>query len=373
MKKFLMSLFLILTTSSFANSYHHIKLAIFDNPQADPSRIETSQKLVASYRAGINTAIAAAAGQGIKIEEKEFLHDNSMLNIIQQAANVKAWGPDVIMGFNTSNEFLMAKSFFGDQLSLSISATAPEVLNLPSGFYTLGMPDSDEGKTIMRFINERYPNTNLFITIAAESKESVNFADLLAKNYKTEHPKQRIIERKFLTDDMNSLNLSKFMEGYQPGDVIVVMSIGYYSGIDLMNKIANYLKPENPIFITSSDNWGSDDTPQIINGFYNAFRIDTLLDGKDTKEYKKFSEDFKKVYHTEPTDTISFVTYRAVMSFVTALEKYPPPPNLTTAQAVLWSYKQALKHNSNWFRPTKCIVYKIEPLKELYLESLDLT
>jgi hypothetical protein len=353
-----------------ANAQVGLKLAIFDNPQPDPSRIETSQDLVNAYLAGINTAISVAAAKGIYIEEKEFFHMNNLPNIIQKASLVKMWQPNVIIGLSTSNEFLMSKAFFGDQLILSISATDEEVSTLPKNFYSLGIPDTDAVNAIIKFIDAHYKNANIFITVAAESKESTDFADLLANKYKINHPSNRVVESRFLTDDIEQLNLPNYMKEYKQGDVIVVMSMGYDSAINLMNKIAQYLKPIKPTFLTSTDNWSDDSIPQKMIGSYDAFRIDTLGGGRNESEYKIFVKNFEKIYHKYPTHKISFVTYQAVMSFITALKKYPAAPKQDATKAILRSYTKALQSNPNWFRPNSYSVYKITSEKELYFGTL---
>jgi hypothetical protein len=58
---------------------------------------------------------------------------------------------------------------------------------------------------------------------------------------------------------------------------------------------------------------------------------------------------------------------------VNAVEEYPAPANLTTQQAVLWSYQQALKHDPNWFRPGSLALYKLEANKEVLFEKISLT
>lgn len=370
MKKFLYSfLFMLLLSVSFANSKHVIRLAIFDNPQPDPSKNPDSQ-FINSYLAGINTAITVAASKGIYITAKEFFHANNLASIIQHASNAKAWKPDVIMGLSTSNDFLMSKAFFGDQVILSISATDPALSTLPLGFYSLGIPDTSAVNVIIKFISEHYPKSNLFITVAAESKESVDFSELLAKEYKIKFPQKNVTAKKFLTDDMNQINFSKFMSGYQNGDVIVLMSIGYDSAIDLMNKINNYLKPHKPVFVTSTDNWGNDIAAQNMNGSYDAFRIDTLSGGNDTKNYQTFYESFKKIYHMPPKDKISFVTYQTVMSFTQAMINYPNQVK-EVKQSILDSYLLALKNNPNWYRPPYYVVYKLENKKEIYFDKIN--
>ncbi|SRR5579883_126999 len=363
-------LFLSLISAAHAN-YNHIKLAIFDDPRPDPSCNENSQQFVNSYLSGINTAITVASEMGFSITEREFFHQNNLTSIIQQATNAKLWNPDIIIGLSTSNDFLMSKAFFGDQVILSISATDSAIVNLPTGFYSLGIPDTQAVKTIIKFISNHYPNSNLFITSAAESKESVDFGDLLAQSFKKQFKTKSVIERKFLSDDMNNLDISKFMAGYQKNDVIVIMSIGYDSAIELMNKISANLRPIKPIFITSTDNWGNNLSPKNMNGNYDVYRIDTLSGGEDTKDYKLFLDNYKKIYHAMPKDKISFVTYQAVMSFVDALKKYPHEGiSSSTKQNLLNSYLLALKYNPNWYRPPYYMVYKIENKNEIFYEKI---
>lgn len=355
-------------SSAILASTKHIRLAIFDNPQPDPSKSLDSQ-FINSYLAGINTAITVAASKGIYITSKEFFHTNNLTNIIQQASNAKASKPDVIMGLSTSNDFLMSKAFFENQVILSISATDRALSTLPPGFYSLGIPDTHAVNAIIRFISEHYPQSNLFITIAAESKESVGFADVLAKEYKKQYPRKNVIEKKFLTEDMNQMDFSKFMSGYQKGDVIVLMSIGYDSAIDLMNKINKYLSPNKPVFVTSTDNWGNNESAQNMNGSYDAFRIDTLSGGDDTNNYKIFYENFIKIYHIPPKDKISFITYQTVMSFVDAMIIYPSHVN-EIKQSILESYLSALNKNANWYRPPYYIVYKLQNKKENFFGKI---
>ncbi|MBV9576398.1 MAG: hypothetical protein JO149_07215 [Gammaproteobacteria bacterium] len=354
---------------SFAATSKQIRLAIFDNPQPDPSKNIDSQ-FINSYLAGVNTAITVAASKGICITEKYFFHTNNLANIIQQASNAKAWKPDVIVGLSTSNDFLMSKAFFGDQVILSISATDQALATLPSGFYSLGIPDTNAVNAMIKFISQYAPNSNLFITAAAESKESVDFANLLAKEYKIKYKDKRVTEKKFLTEDMNQMDFSKFMSGYQKNDVIAVLSIGYDSAIDLMNKINKYLAPNKPIFITPTDNWGNSTSAQNMNGEYDAFRIDTFSGEENTKNYKIFFDNYKKIYHALPKDKISFVTYQAVMSFVEAMLKYPNHIS-TTKVSLLKSYAHALKNNSNWYRLPHYMIYKIQNKKEIYFDKIN--
>lgn len=368
---FNMCLIVVSMSYASANSDYNIRLAIFDNPKPDPSRNENPHQFINSYLAGINTAITVAASKGIAITEKEFFHENNLPSIVQQATNAKMWQPDVIIGLSTSNDFLMSKAFFDNQVILSISATDQKLVTLPKGFYSLGTPDTDVVNTNVKFIRERYPDANLFITATAESKESVDFADLLAKEFKKQCTDKQVTERKFLTDDIDHLVFSKFMAGYQKNDVIVVVSIGYDSAIELMNKISAYLSPINPVFITATDNWGNALTPKKMIGSYAAFRMDTLSGGEDTPSYKIFLQNYTKIYHRLPNDKISFVTYQAVMSFVEAFLQYPPDHTISSVKAALLnSYLTALQHHANWYRPPYYVIYKLSDQKEVFFEKL---
>ncbi|NNM58253.1 MAG: hypothetical protein HKM04_00340, partial [Legionellales bacterium] len=347
-----------------------IRLVIFDNPQSDISLANNSKILEDAYLNGINVAINVAASEGIHIDTTIFFHSENVFEIMKKASDAKSDKPNIIMGFHSSNDFLMAKAFFGDQLVLSIAASDPKLATLPANFYSLGVPDKIESNIIIQFIKEHYINTNIFITLAAESKETVDFSNLLANSYKEVSSSAAANKSEFLTEDMHIIKMDKFMTGYKPNDPIIIMPSGFSSGIALMNKIAAYLMPIKPIFITASDNWGADNLPQPAQGAYDAYHIDTLSGGRNSKDYQVFAENFEKLYHTPPKYTISYVTYRTVMSFVTALIKYPPPKELNTTQAVVWSYQQALKHDPNWFRPTEYVVYKLTPTKEVYFETL---
>ena len=358
-----------------AQANRSVKLAIFDNPQVDSSNALISQQLQNSYMQGINIGLHDAKKQKIDIQYKVFFYGDNLLNIIQEAPNVTSWNPDIIMGLHSSNESLMSRTFFTDRQVLSISATDIQLANLPLNFYSLGVPDPYAAKAIIKFIKEHYPGHNLFIAVGAESKESVDLGNLLASDYQHAFPKNTVIISKFLSSETSSIDLPDFMNGYKTGDLIVTLSIAgtYDEQINLMNQIANYLAPNKLIFINDVDNWGTNVLPSSYNNTvnsYTAYRLDTLFFDKKSVSYKNFSNSFKSIYHTSPTDKISFLTYQTIMSFVAALKKYPPPNNLTTIEAILWSYAEARKYNPNWFRPMEFAFYKMEPYQETLYEKV---
>ncbi len=374
---FLLILILIVPSlPSFATSAtKNIKLAILDNPETDASNPLLSQDLRDAYMQGVKTAIAVAKTQGINITNKTFFYGNNLLELTQQVPNVKAWGPDAIMGLYSSNASLMANSFFTDQLVLSISATDIQLTQLPSNFYSLGVPDLYTIQKLVKFISTQFPNRNLLMVVGADSKESVDVSNLFMSFYKNQNPTLTVTQNLFLSDEADTLDPKTLMKGYTSGTIILFFAIpgSYNIQIGMMNKIADYLAPNKLTFITTVDNWKSRTLLENTNDTknpYTAFRLDSLFVDTNSKPYKTFTKNFIKVYHTEPTDAISFVTYQTVMSFVTALKQYPAPKNLDTKQAILWSYQQALKHNPNWFRLMQLKVYQLKGHKEIDFATL---
>src|SRR5260221_2559942 len=103
-------------------------------------------------------------------------------------------------------------------------------------------------------------------------------------------------------------------------------------------------------------------------GTYDSFHIDTLCGVEDTKYYKIFLDNYQKIYHRLPKDKISFVTYQTVMSFVEAIKRYPSAS--INKKTILTSYLKGRKHNSNWYRPPYCVVYKLQNQTETFYEKI---
>lgn len=278
-------LLLLSQINAFASLHHQpIKMAIFDNPQiADSDGNVLAQSLEGAYLRGINVAIHIANEKGYHIEQKAFFYNKNLLNILQKVPRIKAWDPDVIIGLHTSNEALMSQSMFGQLLVLSITATDKKLIHLSPNFYTLGVPDPYISKALIRFIGEHFPKKNLFIMIGVESKESLDFGRSIANAYKQRYPHHTAVIKEFLTNDLLSMSPKSLLEGYHKNDIIVMFSIAgtYHSQLALMNKLAKYLAPNPPTFITTVDNWRDDTTLNNSNlplPPYHAYRITNLYE-----------------------------------------------------------------------------------------------
>lgn len=355
-----------------------LKLAIFDNPQvADSSNNELTEALEKAYMQGVNVAAHVARQQGYPIQTRSFFYNKNLLNIFQQVPLIKAWNPDVIIGLHTSNEALMAKAMFTKRLVLSITATDKSLIHLSSNFYTLGVPDPYISEALIKFINKNFPHRNLFIMIGVESKESLDFGKAVANDFTKTYPHHTAVIKEFLTNDLLSMNPQALLKGYHSNDIILMFSIAgtYQSQLELMSKLANYLAPEKPTFITTVDNWKNDVTYKNLNlpaPSYNAYRITNLYIDKSSPSYRRFSKTYKDLYHYPPRYTISYFTYRATMSVVTALKNYPISPKKSLKETILESYHKAIDKNPNWFRPMTLGVYRILPPKELYVDTISL-
>lgn len=360
-----------LSLCSYAFAYDgNIKLAIFDNPRIDPNNTWVSQELQDSYVAGIKTAISVAKSEGVNIDYKAFFYGDNLLDIIQNVPNVKTWDPDVIVGVHNSNQFLMSKNYFSNRLVLSIFASDPSLFQLPSNFYSLGVPDQYMATAIVDFLNKYYPNSNIFLAVETDSKESVDMSGLLSTIYQQKYPQKQIVQSEFLSDDLNSLDMPTFLAQYKPNDVIVVLTMTYYTQVNLMDKITQYLQPARPVFVSDVDNWGDSNIPAGQDTPYDAYRLTPSLVNPNNPEYQVFAKAFTVLNGSAPRDTVSYATYQAVMSVVTALKDFPPPAEMSPEDAVLYSYGKALQKDPNWFRASQFSVYKMHPPKETYFGTI---
>ena len=375
----LVLLLLLIQMSVLANAHDQpIKLAIFDDPQiANNDNNTLAQSLEKAYLRGIQTAIQIAGKEDYQVKQKAFFYNKNLLAVFQEVPRVKRWNPDFIVGLHTSNEALMSQSMFSNLLVLSITATDKKLMHLSPNFHTLGVPDPYISKALVQYVGERFPQKNLFIMVGVESKESLDFGHAIAKAYKQHYPNHTVVIKEFLTNDLLSMSPKSLLKGYHKNDVILMFSIAgtYHSQLMLMNKLARYLAPNRPTFITTVDNWNNDTAPNsstLTSPSYHAYHITNLYVNSKTPLYKEFSQAYQAIYHTQPNYIISYFTYRAVMSVITALSQYPPPKNLPLKEAILWSYHQALAYHPNWFRPKTLGVYKILPPKEVFVGTIPL-
>ncbi len=341
-----------------------LRVAILDNPNL-PEKASMWFDYEQAYLAGIEMAKVAAKKQDILLEYKPFFYGNKPLDVLKQIPNVKAWRPDFILGPHYSNQFLLLKKYFPDVVVLSAYASDPELADLPSNFYSIFPPDDTLIKSLSEFMNVQFANKNIFMILQADCKNCNDMAELLKANYKRLNNKVKITETSFIGNKIEDVNIARVTKGYQEGDIIFLEPENYYSYMNLMPRIVAFLKKSNVAFFTALDAWGGSDATQKFLGpvpfeNYEGYRITSLLLDDTTdmhlKEFKKlFFEHYKKM----PKNPVSYMTFLAMMSVTTALEKFPEKnQNLTMQVQVLKSFEKARYQHPNWFRPKQYGIYR---------------
>lgn len=349
------------------NQVRRIKLAILDNPsliEKYNSKPETFQE---AYMRGINTAIADAKRNGYSIEYKTFFFGNNLLDILNKVSEVNAWKPDVIIGLHSSNQFLIARNYFEDTQVISLYATDKNIKYLPDNFYSLGVLDQNAIDPIIKFIAEHFNKKNIFLAIEADSKESVDLADLLKVEINKAFPEITTSENRFLSDEIKTLDMKEFMTPYKKENIIIVLADNYYQVAELMSKIHLYMAPDNPVIIATVDNWGNEKVPTENILPYVGYRITTYTTRPNTKIYKEFHEAYLRVNHEEPINIVSYTTYNAVASFIQALKQFPVNDNYPVRKKIVLSYQKALSRYPFWYKPDRAYIYLMTPGKEQLL------
>lgn len=310
-------LFLSLNTlnnKSFALNEKPIRLAILDNIEFNSFSQNTtySESLKTSYKRGIETAISSAHQENINIEVNYFLYGNSLPDMANKIPDLKEWQPDVIIGLNDTNHFLMARNYFTDIMVISLFATDYKLKSLPNNFHSMVIPDENIAEVFPAFVKEKFPNRNIFLAIAADSKESEDMSYLVKNVVGKKFPSISLSESEFIQDEMPTLNLSSFLKNYRKDDVILLLCTNYYSGAEFMSRISKYLYPYKPTFIVDFDNWGNNSVPTTNLYPFFSYRITPYIFHPETDEYHHFYSTYVKLFNEPPQNQISFQTYKAV-------------------------------------------------------------
>ena len=304
-----------------AENTEKLKIAILDNL--------TSQKLSSTYYeneylAGIKTAVLAAKNTGINIEYRYFKYEKGPLDILKVIREVEVWDPDYIIGPRFSDKFLLLKPYFNNVMVISPLGSAKIIKKMPENFYSLSMSDNYVANVIEKIISKKLKYKNkIYIFPAKDCKSCYEIAKDIKDDYKNLHPTVDVIENDFFSDNVENINISTLVKGFQRGDIIVVPNISYVSGI-LIARIVNYLKIPNIIFI-GADGWAASKVAYVGKIKTDTNFIAYHLSGwpliiKSTELIK-----FKKLYHTifnhDSIDNISFISYQAAMAGVDSYSK----------------------------------------------------
>lgn len=334
-----------------------IKIAVIEDLM---SQKYSSEEYAKNYLKGIELSKEYAKKKHINIVYKGFFYDQTSLSIVQAANAAIQWNPDFIIGPRSSDNFLLLQYVIPNSLLvLSPLASALSVKDLPNNFYSLAMSDSFEAKAILAFLNAKYTKQGLFIITEADCKSCSDISDSLINQYSIQNNKSLIVKNTYISDEASTIEIRKLMNGYQPGDVIVIPSSSYSAGI-LIPRIINYLKQPNLIFI-GGDSWGTwvvDHVSKVQADFpFRAYRVINSTDDKNNNYAQFYKYYVKKYGDNNYPDDITFLSYNTVTSVLNLIGEYPINSD---RKEILDLYENQVKHDDFYFKNKNYVVYKVE-------------
>ncbi len=357
-------------TPIFATSHTNtIKVAIIDNFHFQPFISDSFGK---NYIKGIQLEANNARKQAnIIYHYKAFNYSrNNPLDIYNSIKNAKRWKPDVVIGPRNSNMFLLLKNSFKDTLVISPFATANQVYKLPSNFHTLALSNKYIAKAMMIFLQKRYPNHGVFTIVESDCTNCVSVAQAFKKLAKLKHITYH--ERSIDQEALKSISITKLLDQYHQGDIILLPNMAYFSGI-MMIRIVNTLNKKGLIFF-GGDGWGTWNNTIIgkmkARQPYIAYHFTPINNSLKDPVVKNFIQTYKKEYPKDglPTGDAMLVGYKTLKSITCALKS--KSFNNFAKNTVLKAFINKIHNNPNWFRSPYFAVYKITYQKNKLLTSI---
>ncbi len=343
-----------------------VKIAILDTLISE--KIAT-HKYVLDYHKGLHLAHAKTREKGIAIEYKVFEYSKEPMAILKVLPSVKDWHPHLIVGPRASNLFLLLKDQFKNILVISPLATANDVAKLPENFYSISPSNEIQVKALVSFSENRFSTRPIQPVVEQDCKNCVDFVDNFIQEAKTTRLKISQIEKSYMENEVETLEISKLLKGVAKDAVFLIPNRSYTSGV-LMGRIANE-KKQNDIVFLGGDGWGdwsSGYTGKFRSQFkYKGYRLAPWSLDVNDESVRQFHKEFRKVNGTEPTGTISYISYRTVMTAIqpTLEAKEKNFDNET----ILQNFLSTVKINRNYGRPKSFGVYELNQEGEELIQT----
>lgn len=341
-----------------------IRVAILDNPAISAKHIWDITQYTNAYMAGIQVAVKQAKQDGLQVKSRLFTFDDDPLAVLKKIAEVKRWHPDVIIGPHNSNHMLLLKDKFKDIMVISPYASDDALGKMPKNFYTISLLDSQLLKPVAQFFKRVVAKRNLYSIVDANCKDCVDFTKLMETLYQKQQPS---VSRKnvFYVNPIPHVDIKRLMRDYQPGDLINIQAVDYEASKYLTYQIVQYLQPKRPTFIQVLDQWGPPQLhlPGMEKHHYVEYQFRNTFSEKNNARYREFLKRYKRLFNSYPAARISYSTYLALDSAITALKRYPVPAK-TMRGKILKSYLLALRNNPNWFKMSHYEVVKVAGRRE---------
>jgi hypothetical protein len=365
-------LFLIFSNFACAKPSATIKLALLDNPSNEMPLTLLLTDYEKSYFAGVETAAYIAKKYNIAIEYKPFIYGKGSLDILAEVPKLLTWNADLVIGPGSSDHLTLLKNYLSNIMVISSYASGQTVQMLPPNFYSTFLPDYQIMKLLAEFIHKKYPQRNIYILTQIDSKQCVDVSELFLTDYKQISPSTKIFEKKLILDDVNSIDSKKLMAGHE-NDVTLIFTFTVYGYNALVKHITDYYSGKDLIFFSDQDTWHND----LDNSYhkkdlaYESYRIGPILFDTTSARFKTFEQAFYTIYHTNPKDSISYMTYSSIMSAVEAINKFSTQNiDKSMREKILNSYLAALKKDPNWFRLNDYGIYRLTSQGETLVARL---
>jgi len=350
-----------------------IKVAILDNFHFQPYVSNHFDKF---YLAGIKLANHSIQQQyNYHIRYQVFSYDRTRpLAIFDAVKKVKAWHPDVILGPRNSNMFLLIKNSFKNILVISGFATSMDIKNMRQNYQSLKLTDDYASRAVLEYLEQNYPNKQVYAVVEKDCKNCVDFNREFSELYNQRHVDHHLVTKYFLQDDVEKLNISRIMNQYKSGQIILLPDTAYASAI-LMHRITNYLGKQT-VFI-GGDGWGNWKNTEVgkLHAKHPYFGIHVTPSSLDVDDafVKRFKSEYRQYFHEQLQGNAALVAYKGVHAFADALHRYGSHyQNLNLRQRILNSYLEALHHHPFWFKDNKYAVYKVNNKGAYYLDTVEI-
>jgi len=372
-------MFLVLLISSTTGYAHRlasetetIKIALLDCPYNEMPLIPFLSEYEKAYFAGVETAARVAKKYNIKIEYKPFIYNKGALDILAEIPIIKRWGANLVIGPNSSDQFILLRNSFRDVMVLSAYASGDALQTLPGNFYSTFLPDSRIIALLSKSVKIKFPQKNIYIIVQADCKQCVDASQLFIKNYKKISPDTQLVVNKIIMDNINTIDSKKLMTDHID-NVTLVFNSSYYDYNVFVNHITASFPGKNLIFFSDQDNWSNEVDGQThqFDLIYESYRIGPVLFDYNSPRFKKFANAYYEIYHQKPRDAISYLTYVSVISAVEALHQFSMASlKKGMNEKLLNSYFAALKKNPNWFRTDAYGIYRLTSNGEVLVDNL---
>ncbi|MCX7123622.1 MAG: hypothetical protein NTV32_08185 [Gammaproteobacteria bacterium] len=373
-------LLLLFFKTVFAENQNTVRLALLDTVYNEmPVQFSLLSEYEQAYLAGVKTAAEFAKRYDINIVYQPFFYENAngSLELLAEVPRINAWKADLVLGPSSSDQMLMLKNSLPNTMVLSSYASDTTLKTLPKNFYSVFLPDDQIMDLLAGYIHAKYPQKNIYIIAQIDDKQSVDVSQEFITSYRGVSPKTKIDETKILLDNINAIDSKKLLAGHE-SDIILIFNSSFYGYNALVQHLTDSMPNTHLIFFSDQDNWGESvvpDNTQDLNRFnYESYRIGPIMEDAQLPYYKEFLQTYNSLYHSPPSDAVSYMTYIATISAIEALIAYPDQNNSDSMrEKILYSYATALAHNPNWFRLNDFAIYRLIPQGEILITKLPLS